>query len=291
MTEKWEPEIHDGVDPSRYHPNSSDMFPGMYKFPEGLRVLLFDEDPTLTLEQHLQEFQYEVTKCNEEERAMYLLRNHRNRFDIAIIEAQNAHGDRFRFISEIGSEMDLPIIIISNDDSVESVINWMNNGACDYLIKPIRYEDLRLIFKYQTRGEEDTSMDECGSGRRGRGESRNREFIFCERSHRQENKEGHDHDRDPTTKKRRVVWDEELHSKFIEAVRYLGKDHAVPKRILERMNVDGITRENVASHLQVTFSYYITRAVNKHDSYTTFLDQNSKSILITNHKIIYDRRL
>lgn len=29
---------------------------------------------------------------------------------------------------------------------------------------------------------------------------------------------------------------------------------AVPKRILELMNVPGLTRENVASHLQVLFS-------------------------------------
>ena len=29
---------------------------------------------------------------------------------------------------------------------------------------------------------------------------------------------------------------------------------AVPKRILELMNVPGLTRENVASHLQVWFS-------------------------------------
>lgn len=28
---------------------------------------------------------------------------------------------------------------------------------------------------------------------------------------------------------------------------------AVPKRILDLLNVDGLTRENVASHLQVSF--------------------------------------
>lgn len=31
---------------------------------------------------------------------------------------------------------------------------------------------------------------------------------------------------------------------------------AVPKRILELMNVPGLTRENVASHLQVSISIY-----------------------------------
>lgn len=32
---------------------------------------------------------------------------------------------------------------------------------------------------------------------------------------------------------------------------------AVPKRILDLMNVDGLTRENVASHLQVGSSTFV----------------------------------
>lgn len=41
---------------------------------------------------------------------MYLLCNHRNMFDIAIIEAHNLEGKIFRLISEIRSEIDIPII-------------------------------------------------------------------------------------------------------------------------------------------------------------------------------------
>ncbi|XP_052725088.1 two-component response regulator ORR21 isoform X6 [Vigna angularis] len=53
-----------------------------------------------------------------------------------------------------------------------------------------------------------------------------------------------------TSKKPRVVWSVELHQQFVSAVNQLGLDKAVPKRILELMNVPGLTRENVASHLQ-----------------------------------------
>lgn len=38
------------------------------------------------------------------------------------------------------------------------------------------------------------------------------------------------------------------------AVAQLGIDKAVPKRILELMGTKGLTRENVASHLQVGWS-------------------------------------
>lgn len=61
MAAKWD---HRGIPasdggPIRDLPNPSDMFSVM--FPEGLRVLVFDEDPAylLVLEKHLQEFQYE----------------------------------------------------------------------------------------------------------------------------------------------------------------------------------------------------------------------------------------
>lgn len=40
-------------------------------------------------------------------------------------------------------------------------------------------------------------------------------------------------------------------AQFVDAVNQLGVDKAVPKRILDLMNVEGLTRENVASHLQV----------------------------------------
>ncbi|KAJ4824315.1 hypothetical protein Tsubulata_047207 [Turnera subulata] len=51
-------------------------------------------------------------------------------------------------------------------------------------------------------------------------------------------------------KKMKVDWTPELHKKFVHAVEQLGVDQAIPSRILEVMKVDGLTRHNVASHLQ-----------------------------------------
>lgn len=49
-----------------------------------------------------------------------------------------------------------------------------------------------------------------------------------------------------------VDWTPELHKKFVQAVEQLGVDQAIPSRILELMKVEGLTRHNVASHLQVS---------------------------------------
>ncbi|KAK6935030.1 SANT/Myb domain [Dillenia turbinata] len=51
-------------------------------------------------------------------------------------------------------------------------------------------------------------------------------------------------------KKMKVDWTQELHKKFVQAVEQLGLDQAIPSRILEVMKVEGLTRHNVASHLQ-----------------------------------------
>ncbi|EEF34706.1 transcription factor, putative [Ricinus communis] len=51
-------------------------------------------------------------------------------------------------------------------------------------------------------------------------------------------------------KKMKVDWTPELHKKFVQAVEQLGVDQAIPSRILEMMKVEGLTRHNVASHLQ-----------------------------------------
>jgi SHAQKYF class myb-like DNA-binding protein len=51
-------------------------------------------------------------------------------------------------------------------------------------------------------------------------------------------------------KKTRLVWTAQLHTRFLFAVEQIGLRTAVPRTILQVMSVDGLTRENIASHLQ-----------------------------------------
>ena len=58
-------------------------------------------------------------------------------------------------------------------------------------------------------------------------------------------------DKAKALKKTRLVWTKELHTLFLAAIERCGGIHkASPKAIMKDMNVDGLTRENVASHLQ-----------------------------------------
>ncbi|KAK1304284.1 Two-component response regulator-like APRR2 [Acorus calamus] len=51
-------------------------------------------------------------------------------------------------------------------------------------------------------------------------------------------------------KRMKVDWTPELHKQFVKAVELLGIDCAIPSKILKHMNVEGLTRHNVSSHLQ-----------------------------------------
>ncbi|CAL4959240.1 unnamed protein product [Urochloa decumbens] len=59
-------------------------------------------------------------------------------------------------------------------------------------------------------------------------------------------------------KRPRLVWTAQLHKRFVDVVAHLGIKNAVPKTIMQLMNVDGLTRENVASHLQ-KYRLYVKR--------------------------------
>ncbi|KAI3423676.1 HTH myb-type domain-containing protein [Psidium guajava] len=61
-----------------------------------------------------------------------------------------------------------------------------------------------------------------------------------------------------TLKRPRLVWTPQLHKRFVDVVSHLGIKNAVPKTIMQLMNVDGLTRENVASHLQ-KYRLYLKR--------------------------------
>ncbi|KAL6275795.1 hypothetical protein ACE6H2_019396 [Prunus campanulata] len=61
-----------------------------------------------------------------------------------------------------------------------------------------------------------------------------------------------------TLKRPRLVWTPQLHKRFVDVVAHLGIKNAVPKTIMQLMNVEGLTRENVASHLQ-KYRLYLKR--------------------------------
>ncbi|XP_073110380.1 two-component response regulator ORR21 isoform X3 [Elaeis guineensis] len=247
-------------------------------FPMGLRVLVVDDDTTClkVLERMLLECHYNVTTCNMATTALSILRESKGGFDVVMSDVHMPDMDGFKLLELIGLEMDLPVIMMSADMRTSIVMQGIKHGACDYLIKPVRMEELKNIWQHVVRkkwkenreAEHSDSFEDTDHNRRviddaektSSGTDATDNICKSQKKRRdvKEDDEGELDNTDSSSKKPRVVWTVELHQQFVNAVNQLGVDRAVPKRILDLMNVPGLTRENVASHLQ-KFRLYLKR--------------------------------
>ncbi|KAK8343169.1 hypothetical protein V6Z12_A08G282700 [Gossypium hirsutum] len=167
--------------------------------------------------------------------------------------------------------------VLSAHSDTKLVMKGITHGACDYLLKPVRIEELKNIWQHVVRRKKPDSKDELAApnhdkARGGTGEA-GQTWVACssdqkvnkKRKDQSEDEEeetednGRENEDSSCQKKPRVVWSVDLHRKFVAAVNQLGLgDQAVPKKILDLMNVEGLTRENVASHLQ-KYRLYLRR--------------------------------
>lgn len=256
------------------------------EFPVGMRVLVVDDNPTclMILEQMLVRCAYRVTTCGKATEALSMLREDIGKFDVVISDVDMPDMDGFKLLELVGLEMDLPVIMVSGNGETSAVMKGITHGACDYLLKPVRIEELRNIWQHVVRKKRrevkavaTKSVEEAGGcerPKRGGGaddadytssatDTTDSNWKLTKRrkgEFKDENEEDNEQENDdPSTLKRpRVVWSVELHQQFVSAVNQLGIDKAVPKRILELMGVQGLTRENVASHLQ-KYRLYLKR--------------------------------
>ncbi|KAL5772855.1 hypothetical protein ACOSP7_012460 [Xanthoceras sorbifolium] len=252
------------------------------RFPIGMRVLAVDDDPIClkVLENLLRKCQYEVTITNQAVTALKMLRENRNKYDLVISDVNMPDIDGFKLLELVGLEMDLPVIMLSAYSDTKLVMKGITHGACDYLLKPVRIEELKNIWQHVIRKKKVEPKDQnkspnqekrqVGAGERGQmvmstdnsdqsGKfSRKRKDQDEDEDEEEAEEDGNENDDSTAQKKPRVVWSVELHKKFVAAVNQLGFEKAVPKKILDLMNVEWLSRENVASHLQ-KYRLYLKR--------------------------------
>ncbi|KAF5746508.1 two-component response regulator ARR11-like [Tripterygium wilfordii] len=248
-------------------------------FPSGLRVLVVDDDPTWLkiLEKMLKRCSYEVTTCCLARDALNLLRERKDGYDIVISDVNMPDMDGFKLLEHVGLEMDLPVIMMSVDGETSRVMKGVQHGACDYLLKPIRMKELRNIWQHVLRkkihevrdienieGIDNISIMRSGSARSDDWHLFGGEDVTSVKKRKDVENRRDEFSDSSSTKKARVVWSVDLHQKFVKAVNHIGFDKVGPKKILDLMNVPGLTRENVASHLQ-KYRLYLSRLQKEND--------------------------
>ncbi|GFS36101.1 response regulator 10 [Actinidia rufa] len=192
-----------------------------------------------------------VTATTKPTEALEMLRKNKESYDLVITDVEMLDMDGFQLLQIIGIEMDVPVIMISANDNMESVMKGVRHGALDYLVKPVRIEELKNIWQHVVRKK---LLEQAKSGT---GKVTTDQNSMPSKKQRDKEKEKEEETKAQSDeelsapKKHRLVWSKELHNKFVDALEQLGGgSKAVPKKILEVMNVPGLSRENVASHLQ-----------------------------------------
>lgn len=131
---------------------------------------------------------------------------------------------------------------MSADGRTSAVMKGVRHGACDYLIKPVREEELRNIWQHVARKiwnvnkehEISGSLEDNDQNKRGNDDSEytsvdaTEGIVKAQKKRSSSNEEEEDieldNDDPSTSKKPRVVWSVELHQQFVSAVNQLGLD-------------------------------------------------------------------
>lgn len=131
---------------------------------------------------------------------------------------------------------------MSADMRTSIVMQGIKHGACDYLIKPVRMEELKNIWQHVVRkkwkenreAEHSDSFEDTDHNRRvindaekaSSGNDATDNICKSQKKRRdvKEDDEGELDNNDSSSKKPRVVWSVELHQQFVNAVNQLGVD-------------------------------------------------------------------
>ncbi|KAF2311861.1 hypothetical protein GH714_027037 [Hevea brasiliensis] len=222
---------------------------------------------------NFEEFKVVITvgvSCDSKSiRRFTTLRVKNGAFDLVVTDLYMPGMTGLELQKQVNEEFKIPVIIMSSDDKESVILKSLDSGAAFYMVKPVNPEDLKSVWRYAVAskiGQGVVNDQEIGSAE---GETpSNDKLILCgflnssssvngERGQkmkmgrkRARNKDEAEEDALAPPKKAKVVWTNTLHNRFLQAVSHLGLEKAVPKKILELMNVPGLTRGNVASHLQ-----------------------------------------
>ncbi|RDY04274.1 Two-component response regulator ARR2, partial [Mucuna pruriens] len=218
------------------------------QFPAGLRVLGVDSDPTALeiINQMCFPCHYRVTTFSDSQLALNYVREKYGCIDVILIEVHMPNMDGYKFLKHVSKEINVPVVMMSLDDSTSAVMKAIRHGACDYWIKPLHENQFKIMWKYVAKkfwSENKLPKKDSEFG-----------FFVTDATMKNKKKSSSNSQEcdvdEPATKKSPVVWTAELHHQFVKAVMQLGLDEAQPKKILEVMKIPDLTKEQVASHLQ-----------------------------------------
>lgn len=104
-------------------------------------ILLVEDD--LAISTHLMEILrnegYQVLYASGQKDALFFLGQEKiEKIDLALVDVTLPDGNGFSLLTEIHSQINIPIIFLTASGDESSVVTGLNLGAVDYIIKPFR---------------------------------------------------------------------------------------------------------------------------------------------------------
>ncbi|XP_018723611.2 two-component response regulator ARR2-like [Eucalyptus grandis] len=249
-----------------------------------ISVLVVDDDSACLsiVSAILKTWEYEVVTVKHPIDALSTLRQRQASFDLVVTDYHMPDMNGLELQEQIQEEFKLPVIsgcpinftMMSGEERECIMLKSLERGAAFYISKPVRPEHLKNIWQYAVAArkgksvviEEETNWEPdsqiCSRPKdimphvnSNSSSSVNKTKDVDSNNDEDSDTESQEKNEDNNQKPRKpkVVWTTALQNRFLRAISIIGFENAVPRRILDVMNVPGITRANVASHLQVRF--------------------------------------
>ncbi|TXG60999.1 hypothetical protein EZV62_012362 [Acer yangbiense] len=195
-----------------------------------------------------------LTATTKADEALEILRKSKEKYDLVITDVIRLDMDGFRLLEIVSLEMDIPVVFVTAEDNQSSIMKGIMHGARDYLLKPVRIQEINNIWQHVVRKRQSTiekssiTRDIINS-QESKPSNKLKEKVIIRNEDDDEEEDDKANSRSSCQKKPRFKWPSELHRKFVNAVQQLG-DVVHPKKLLKIINEPGLTRDQVASHLQ-----------------------------------------
>ncbi|CAA0280788.1 unnamed protein product [Arabidopsis thaliana] len=123
------------------------------QFPGNTNVLVVDTNFTtlLNMKQIMKQYAYQVSIETDAEKALAFLTSCKHEINIVIWDFHMSGIDGLQALKSITSKLDLPVVIMSDDNQTESVMKATFYGACDYVVKPVKEEVMANIWQHIVR--------------------------------------------------------------------------------------------------------------------------------------------
>ncbi|GAA0173729.1 winged helix/forkhead transcription factor [Lithospermum erythrorhizon] len=220
-----------------------------------IHILLVDHEKELLIStaRMLELCSYKVTMVEFASTALLMLSKGNENFDLVMANIQSPDMYGYQLLKE-ADRLCLPVILLSSESNPDMAKVGIESGAILFLQRPTTLEVLmylwQLVLSDKRRRITQLSMN---GNERGKKRNLKEANIICNED------EVEQIQIKPTNnklkKKECTQWTKELHAKFLEAVNQLGEGRCYPKEIWQLMNVPGLTRMQVASHLQKCRNY------------------------------------